>query len=440
MEATVLNTMYDADAREASRCIGCGTCVTVCPVFAEEGREALTARGRNARFAELWANAERDGVDADLSACLACGRCSLFCPQGLPNDRLVTDLRTLAAQRHGLPLLKKAAFRALLLNRRRMGRALRLAAAMQKVLPATRDVELGYAQNTALPPVRHLPLFFARLAQGRHLPPINGQFLAERVPEVTPPAKPGIATARVLFFAGCAMEFVVPQAAQAMVQLVSELGMEVIVPREQGCCGTAAYANGDRETALAMARHNVALIEEVAPDVVMTGCATCGSALRSMWQSLAESPEEKRRFAAVARKTRDFSELVQAHSFPDPFPYASKLPQGARVTWHGPCHLTHHQHVSREPVALLQRAMGKDFSPLPSRCCGFGGSFNVSHYGLSTRIGERKVQDLRAVNADFIVTECPGCMIQLVDLIAKNQLAGKVVHLAEAMGLATSRA
>ena len=420
---------------QAARCIGCGTCLTVCPVFGEDPREELTARGRNAQIHDLQRKAEQTGLVESMAKCLACGRCAMVCPRGIPNDSIVTSLRAQAARHHGLPLTKKAAFRMLLTDRRRMGRALRLAAKFQKLLPVTREVSLGRSDSETLPPVRHLPLFFSRLVGGRHLPPLHEAFLSERIAEVTPPASKMNAPLRVALFTGCAMEFVLPNAAVSMVDLLSRLGMEVIVPRAQGCCGTPMHANGDVDTALTMARHNADVLEACNADIIVTGCATCGSSLREIWPGLDVPEAERARFAALAAKTRDFSEVLLAHCFPEPFPFVSRLPAHVRVTWHSPCHLAQHQKISREPLTLLQRALGDRFAPLPSRCCGFGGSFNVSHYAVSKAIGAQKARDVRASGAEYIVTACPGCMIQLSDMAAQHGISGKVIHLAEAISL-----
>ena len=421
----------DVCRQEGARCIACGTCLTVCPVFGEDAQERLTARGRNARLPELFARAERHGASDVTEKCLLCGRCAMVCPRGIPNDHIVASLRAVAAKCRGLPPAKGIALRSLLANRKRMGRALRLAAMLQNLLPATKGVALGLDADTP-PPVRHFPLFLSRLAKNRNLPSLNPPFLSERLPDVTPATRSTGKPVRAAFFAGCAMEFAFPQAGGAIVNLLSDLGMEVLFPREQGCCGIAMHANGDVETALAMARHNADVLESCGADIVVTGCATCGSALRDMWPKIAPSTESAR-FAALADKTRDFSEILLAHSFPEPFPYVSRLPGDATVTWHSPCHLTRHQNVRREPLTLLARTLGGRFAPLPSRCCGFGGSFNVTQYPLSKDIGARKSHDLKEMDAAYIVTSCPGCMIQLSDMAAQNGIRGKVIHLAEAL-------
>ena len=419
--------------KEAARCIGCGTCMTACPVYADQKREALTARGRNARLHELIQKTKQSGLAKDLEKCLLCGRCTMVCPQGIHNDRIVAMLRAIAVEHHGLPISKRFAIRDVLSNRKRMGKMLRWATRLQKILPAAKNVTLGNVGRETLPPVRHLPLFFTKLAGGRHLPSISDRFLSEILSDTIPAAGPSEKKVRVAFFAGCAMEFVLPNAAVALVELLSKLGMEVVFPKDQGCCGLALHANGDRESARAMALKNAEVLEACNADMIITGCATCGSALRDMWPQLGRTPKETNRFKAIAAKTQDFSEVALSKSFPEPFPYVSTLPEGAQVTWHEPCHLGRHQHVSREPRNLLRRMFGPWFVELKSRCCGFGGSFNFNHYNMSKDIASNKANDLREVDADFVITSCPGCAMQLVDTIAQNNLNGHVIHLAEAM-------
>ncbi len=425
-------TSRDECIRDASRCIGCGTCLTACPIYGEDPKEMLTARGRNANLARLISEAEQQGLTEALSKCVMCGRCSLVCPQGIRNDHIVAMLREIAVEHHGLSILKKTAFQSVLSNRKRMGSLLRVASKFQGILPETKNVAFGDA-GASQQPVRHFPSFLSKVTGNRNIPSLGKTFLSEILPEVTKPAGKQDRHLRVAFFTGCSMEFVLPRAGMAIVELLSRIGLEVICPKDQGCCGIAAHVNGDKDTALAMALHDADVLERCNADIIVTGCASCGSAIRDAWPSLDATPDVKARFAALASKTKDFSELLMDFSFPEPFPYISKLPATARATWHSPCHLVQHQQVSREPLTLLKRTLGDRFVPLPSRCCGFGGSFNVANYDLSKSIAEKKASDLAAVNAEYVVTDCPGCMIQLADLSAHNGICSKVIHLAEAI-------
>ncbi|HIU17593.1 MAG TPA: (Fe-S)-binding protein [Candidatus Avidesulfovibrio excrementigallinarum] len=418
--------------RESARCIGCGTCLTSCPVYAQEPREELTARGRNRHILELLDG--HDNAAETVGKCLLCGRCTMVCPRGIRNDLIVAGLRGLMVQRDGLPFAKNVAFRKLLSNRRLMARALRFAAAAQRLLPSESGVGIGNLCDPPCPTVRHLPLFFSTLGKGRRLPAVASSFLSERLPENVPASGPVSQKLRVAYFAGCATEFVLPRTGEAVVRVLAEAGMDVVFPHAQGCCGLAAHANGDVETATAMARHNLEVLEAANADLIVTSCATCGTALRDIWPRLAQTEEERQRFLSLAAKTRDASELILSAASPGAFSCRSNLPRGATVTWHEPCHLGRHQHVSREPLTILRRTFGESFHPLrETGCCGFGGSFNLYHYEMSQKIGVRKADNIREAGADYVVTSCPGCLMQIADLMARHGVPGRVIHLAEAI-------
>ena len=423
---------------EASQCMGCGTCLHSCPVYGQELREELSARGRNNRIQSLLNMRGDTDALADLSRCLLCGRCTMVCPRGLRNDLVVAELRRLAVEKTGLPAGKKLAFRVLLKDRKALGALLRIAAPFQGIVPRTATVQVGLAgQNSETTPIRHLPELLPRFAKGRHIPSIAKKFLSELLPEIND--APGETTLgktplTVLYFSGCATEFFLPETGRAVVRLLHEAGINVVFPKSQGCCGLAVHANGDGKTARAMALHNVAVFEKYQADLIVTGCATCGSAMRDLWPTLAGTTEEKSLLKAVAAKVRDVSEVILAAADQVNFSCQSNLPKGARVTWHEPCHLARIQKVSREPLTILRRTFTEDFQELETQgCCGFGGSFNLYNYDLSRDIGAEKAASLRKSGADHIVTACPGCLIQLADTMARHGLAGKIVHLAEAV-------
>ncbi len=435
MPLTTENISSEACIDEAALCMGCGTCMQTCPVYTEESREILSARGRNNRIRELLDMRSGGQGLQDIGKCLLCGRCTMVCPRGIRNDLIVAELRRNQVARNGLPLGKKLAFRNLLTNRKGMGRLLRAASRLQGILPETKGVQAGLAGKAGRPaPVRHLPLLLPRFARGRNVPSIASRFLSEMLPEKTQASNPGEKAVRVAYFSGCAAEFFLPETGRAVDRLLGEAGMEVLFPKEQGCCGLAVHANGDHETARRMALHNADVLEKSGADIVVTGCATCGSAMRDLWPRLGETPEESARLKAVADRVRDASEVILPACDPADFSCRSNLPRGATVTWHEPCHLARMQHVSREPLTILRRVFGENFRELARQgCCGFGGSFNLYNYGLSQEIGAEKAAYLREAGAEYVVTSCPGCMIQLADTMARHGISGKIVHLAEAV-------
>ena len=67
----------------------------------------------------------------------------------------------------------------------------------------------------------------------------------------------------------------------------------------------------------------------------------------------------------------------------------------------------------------------------PCRCCGLGGSFNITNYDFSMEINRSKAEDIKNTGADIVATACPGCMIQIKDGLHQLGADTKVVHVVE---------
>lgn len=64
----------------------------------------------------------------------------------------------------------------------------------------------------------------------------------------------------------------------------------------------------------------------------------------------------------------------------------------------------------------------------PERCCGGGGVFNLLHYDLSMKIGEHKARAIEKCGAKVVATGCPGCRLQIEDLLAARGSEVKCTH------------
>jgi glycolate oxidase iron-sulfur subunit len=64
-------------------------------------------------------------------------------------------------------------------------------------------------------------------------------------------------------------------------------------------------------------------------------------------------------------------------------------------------------------------------------CCGMAGTFSIYFYELSKKIAAKKVDAIAATGADVVVTDCPGCQIQLIDSLTRQQKPVQVRHIME---------
>ncbi|MBN1141476.1 MAG: (Fe-S)-binding protein, partial [Deltaproteobacteria bacterium] len=93
-------------SEQIKQCVKCGTCHAYCPIFDQERKEPLVARGKVA-LAQALLNGETE-IDPrfmeNLSKCLLCGSCSDKCPNLVPVEEIVAASRREIARRKGLSL------------------------------------------------------------------------------------------------------------------------------------------------------------------------------------------------------------------------------------------------------------------------------------------------------------------------------------------------
>ncbi len=401
------DALSDAAEQEIEKCARCGKCRSVCPVFAEVRDEAFVARGRVALFealsrGELTTSPELQKI---MSACLMCQRCTEICPSGVEFMSVLKSARARLAKEMGLPFGSSLVFKHILMKRRLFDFSMRAASLLQQIIPGKRKGSL-----------RHLPLF---LHGGKWLPPMAGQ-TALRVHSNRPQVKGG--AWRVALFIGCLTNYVYPEIVDATIELLGKAGIEVLVPPSQLCCGTPALAMGDIETARRLAHVNAEALNSEDCDFVITVCASCGRTLKSEYPDLLGAGGK-----AFDAPVMDVCEFTFEHTDLQFDP-----PKG-KVTYHDPCHLRWGQGIEEPPRKLLERACEFEEIPDEMYCCGQAGTFHVFYPEIAGMIGRRKVESISGSDPAEIATGCPGCILQLNDLLAEAGIEKRALHTVEAL-------
>ncbi len=443
----------------AAKCRSCGTCHSVCPVFAELGVESSAARGKVALVKAIL-DGEIDiskTFDDRLQLCLNCKACVASCPNGVQVDDLVLAARSGLVEAGRLPFVKRIAFRFLLRRGRLLPPFGRLGSFFQRVLLR------GLPENSVYR--RLLPI--VGMDRDRVLPEFAPVALTRSVPELVR-AERGSARAagdtkaadraarRIGFFVGCATNLVYPETGRAIVRTLSQAGFDVVIPKAQVCCGTPVFNSGDYVTARELARKNIEVFRRASVEAVVVCCASGGLALKREYKEtlgieggfgvpvfdfaeflakegvLAGRRDAPGRGEAAGRGER----AVRGASGGDD---ADATPPDGRlrVTYHEPCHLVRGQGITDEPRELIRSLPWVEFVEMrdSDRCCGGGGSFTFMHYDVASLIGERKAECIRETGADVVVTECPSCVMQLRDMMHRYGLDVDVMALADLLAL-----
>jgi glycolate oxidase iron-sulfur subunit len=281
--------------------------------------------------------------------------------------------------------------------------------------------------------VRHLSFFLAALGRGRHIPEIAPKFLRQSVPERNHPPAGDPVKYTVGYFTGCMTDFVFPELGKKIISFLTRNGVEVIVPQAQGCCGAPVFLGaGDFATGRHLADTNVKAFENL--EYIITDCATCASAMQSYVKFLADTEQRKRDYQDFASKIKDITEfLVDVLRLPPSAYRTAEEFKGKTVTWHEPCHLGRYLGVKEPPRKIIKSLPDIKYVEMPEAdaCCGMAGTFSIYFYELSQKIAARKVDAITATGADVVVTDCPGCQIQLIDSLTRRKMPVQVRHIME---------
>lgn len=393
----------EAVKEEVSKCVKCGLCLSVCPLYEEVPRELLFARGRNIICEEILSGrtfnwqvlAER------LSWCLGCNRCGRTCPSGLKAAEVTFALRAEAVRQKGLSLFK-ALLPHLVTHRGSFGLMLYLVSFFQR---------LGAKES---PFLRHMPSFLRGVSRGLKLPRVLFPPLRYKAPEKFVPRDKRVL--KVALFLGCATEYVFQRAALNLIRFLLHRGVEVTLPKGQVCCGMPFYGWGDRKGLELMVSKNLKAFSAFDFDHLLTLCPSCGLALKELYPT------------PLATKTLDFTELVV--DFLGSGNLRSVL-RDKKVTYHHPCHLAAQKGIKGQPERIIQAIEGLKLIKSPDGCCGMGGSFAIKHPEMSERMALKRLKGLLATGADTVLTTCPGCILQLSHTANREGVSLEVLHLAE---------
>lgn len=411
-------------SQEINKCVLCGTCKSVCPTFAVVKREPASARGKVA-LCNAYLNQEigdSKGFIKHMDECVQCMACKTACPNDVNVPDIILAARAAIAKKHGLPFVKSFILKNILDSDKLMPKTMKLASKLQGFLLKGIPEESGLHRRFPLP----------LIDERRLVPPLAERFFLEGIS--TPPISllkkggKGRVEPRVGFFAGCLINYMLPNIGNASLKLLEMAGASVIVPLDQRCCGMPALGMGDVDTAKSLALKNIEAFEQYELDYITTACATCGDGLKRRFKELL-GDEYRERVNAFSEKVRDITELlVNKLRIQNPeFNRKSQI-----VTYHDPCHLRRGQGIVDEPRKLIEMsgAKLKEMSH-PCRCCGLGGGFNITDYDFSMEINRKKAEDIKNTGAQIIATACPGCMIQIKDGLHQLGANTKVVHVVE---------
>ena len=405
---------------EVLRCVRCGACANVCPVYRTVGGHKMGHIYIGAIGLILtYLFHGRDKARNLIHNCINCQACKQVCAGGIDLPKIIQEVRAIIQDEDGHKTEGKL-LSAVMKNRRMFHSLLRAAKWAQKPV---KQGSTGF--------MRHLPMLFMQEQQAfRELPVIAEKPFRDTFKKVKKTvAKPRY---KVALFSGCVQDFVYPEQAEAMVKVLQSYNVDVEFPDAQSCCGLPLQMMGELKAAKDVAVSNVNAMDPSSYDYIVVGCASCGSFLTEGYENLlGADPTIRVKMKQLSDRVVDFSSFLVDVLGASPDEFKSF---GKSTTYHSPCHLCRGMGVEEQPRALMRTA-GLDYRPAEEEdvCCGFGGTFSVKFPEESKAILANKLKNVDATGAEMLLTDCPGCVMQLRGGAAAKGLKVQVKHMAEAI-------
>jgi len=214
---------------------------------------------------------------------------------------------------------------------------------------------------------------------------------------------------------------------QNMTSLLESLGVELVFPSHQTCCGQPLFNNGFEDKTRGVAMNFMrAFSKSDAPIVGPSG--SCVGMVKHHYPELFRAGTPEHALASeIATRTYEFSEyLVNVLKVTD---LGAVYPH--KVTYHASCHTLREMGLKTEAKTLLNAVKGLEFVSLKEEetCCGFGGAFTVTYPEVSRAMMDNKVRRIMDSGADTVVTCEPGCLMNIAGGLRKAGSSIRALHI-----------
>jgi glycolate oxidase iron-sulfur subunit len=424
-----LAQLADPDIAEADKilraCVHCGFCTATCPTYVLLGDELDSPRGRIYLIKEMLEKnaAPTPEVVKHIDRCLSCLACMTTCPSGVNYMHLVDQARAKIEKDYRRPLTERGlrAVLAWVLPRPGPFRASMILARLVRPLLALLPVA---KTASATPTLRRRIKAMLELAPGSLPAPgaAGGSVF---------PAQ-GERRGRVALLQGCAQQVLAPRINQAAISLLTRHGVEVVLVKDEQCCGALTHHLGRDEDALGRARANITVWRQEAEqnglDAILVTTSGCGTVIKDYGFMLREDPDFARPAADISALAKDITEYLGGIAL-----LPSRQQSDVVIAYHSACSLQHGQKITHAPKELLSKNgfVVKDV-PESHLCCGSAGTYNVLQPDIASKLRDRKVANIAMVRPDMIAAGNIGCMVQIA-----GGTSVPVVHTVELLDWAT---
>jgi heterodisulfide reductase subunit D len=371
-------------------CVKCGSCVDVCPVYAQTQQLETTMGALYSNLKSfirraygfqgiLFGSSESpNDVLKEYSEhsylCTLCGRCKVVCPAFIDTKDVRMALRGFMVEKGEYPQI--------------IGRLAENLAKDHNITGEPNEDRAMWVENLIDVP--------------------EHRYQKER--------------AKVVYFVGCVASYfpMVQRIPQSFVQILDKAGIDfTILGGEEWCCGFPLIGAGMMGKANDLMDHNRKKIEEVNAEAVVFACPSCYHTWRERYKTDAE----------LFHTTEFMVKLIDEGKVR--FKGFNSI-----VTYHDPCDLGRSSEIYEEPRKILQGIPGLKVVELEHNrenctCCGGGGNLEMVAPELSAALAQEKIKEIQATGAETVITACQQCVRTIMTTARRNKIPIRAMDITE---------
>lgn len=232
----------------------------------------------------------------------------------------------------------------------------------------------------------------------------------------------------IAYYPGCSDHGLSQEYGVSTRTVFEHLNIDLKEVDDWNCCGATAAHCLKHDLATALNVRNLALVENMGLDTVVTGCAGCFSRLKTAEYEVDHHPDKIKQMSAQAGvtfpetvKVRHMLQAVlEAYTLDEIKEKVTKPLTGLKAACYYGCLLTRPKAVTQfddpdNPMAMdnLMKALGAETVnwSYKAECCG--GGFSGTEPGTAGELAGKILYSARDAGANAIVVACPLCQMSL---------------------------
>ena len=383
------------------KCVHCGFCNATCPTYLLLGDELDGPRGRIYLIKDMLENDKpaNEKIVKHIDRCLSCYSCMTTCPSGVNYMHLIDHGRSHIEKTYKRPFNERV-----------------IRSFLSIIMPNPTYFRIIGMLTLLVKPFRFI--FSKKISEMIDLMP--GKFPKRTLHEKKVySAQKTKRIARVALLTGCVQKVLSPQINEATIRLLNRHGIEVVVPKGIGCCGSLNHHLGKSDLAHQTFKKNISIwYDEYLKnglDAIISNTSGCGTTLKD-YEFIFRSDEDfKTKAKKISELTKDITEYLDENIKLD-FIRRQNNDKEYKIAYHSACSMQHGQKIHDVPINLIKKTGNQVFDiPDGHICCGSAGTYNLLQSDIAKKLLRNKISNIEKIKPQFIATGNIGCITQIAN-------------------------